>query len=82
MSYSNNNYYKPGCWNVICDVCGWKFKSDEVRERWDNLIVCKQDWETDHPQKYIRSRSDPKPVPFVRNEPEPIEIVVPYRDGG
>lgn len=61
-------YYAPGKWNVICDVCGVRFKSDEVRKRWDGLIVCPKDWEPDHPQKYLRVRNDPVPVPFIRPE--------------
>lgn len=77
MSYINNSFYKPGCWNVICDVCGFQFKSDAVRFRWDGLIVCKEDWEPDHPQKYIRVRSDPKPVPFVRYEGDSTYVSTP-----
>src|SRR5687768_1086583 len=63
-------YFKKGCWNVVCDVCGFHKKSDEVRKRWDGLIVCQEDWEPDHPQKYLRVREDKQSVPFVRNEPE------------
>lgn len=69
MSYVNNNYFKHGSWNVICDVCGVRHKADQVRKRWDGLIVCAEDWEADHPQKFLRVRSDPKPVRFVRSEP-------------
>jgi hypothetical protein len=67
-----------GQWNVICDVCGFEFKSNEVRKRWDGLIVCDDDFELDHPQKYIRGRSDPQPVPaeYIRQEPEDVFIVV------
>lgn len=70
MSYASNNYFKHGSYNVICDICGVKYKADEVRKRWDGLIVCKEDWEPDHPQKYLRVQSDPKQVPFIRSEPE------------
>lgn len=70
MSYVNNNYYKKGSWNVVCDVCGVQYKSDEVRKRWDGLIVCERDWEPDHPQKFLRVKSDGHPVPFIRQEPE------------
>ncbi len=70
--------YSKGQWNVICDVCGWEFKSSEVKKRWDGLVVCDADWETDHPQKYIQVRSDPQPVPaeFIRSEPEDEFVVV------
>lgn len=81
MSYINNNYFKHGSWNVICDVCGVRFKADQVRKRWDNLIVCDKDWEADHPQKYIRARADPKPVPYIRTEPTGLEVTVCYASG-
>lgn len=74
MSYTSNNYFKHGSWNVICDVCGVRYKSDEVRKRWDGLIVCQQDWEPDHPQKYLRVQSDPKQVLFIRTEPADVFI--------
>ena len=63
-----DNYYVPGAWNVHCDVCGFKFKSTEIRKRWDGLMVCKQDWETDHPQKYLRVNEDRQTVPYVRKQ--------------
>lgn len=80
MAYINNNYYKSGCWNVICDVCGFKLKSDVIKKRWDGLMVCPDDWEPDHPQKFLRVRSDPAPVPFVRKEPADVFIDVTYLD--
>ena len=65
-----SNHYVSGQWNVICDVCGFKFKSGQIRKRWDGLMVCKSDNEEDHPQKFIRVRGDGQAVPYVRNEPE------------
>lgn len=84
MSYTSNNYFKHGSWNVICDVCGVRYKSNEVRKRWDGLIVCQQDWEPDHPQKYLRVQSDPKQVPFIRTEPEDvfIDVCTPWTSAG
>lgn len=52
---SNQNQYKHGVWNAICDVCGEKFKSDELRKRWDGLMVCGPDWEPRHPQDFLRA---------------------------
>jgi len=67
-----------GQWNIICDVCGFEFKSGVMRKRWDGLIVCNDDFERDHPQKYIKSHSDPVPVPsdMIRQEPEDQFILV------
>jgi hypothetical protein len=65
-----HNHYVKGQWNVICDSCGWKKKSSEVRRRWDGLIVCADTcYETDHPQKYLRVRETGLAVPFIRDEP-------------
>ena len=60
----------PGTWRVICDVCGFEFPSDEVKLRWDNLIVCHKDWETKHPQLMVRVREEQGGVPFSRPEAE------------
>lgn len=62
-------YFKKGSHNIICDVCGGKFKFNEVRKRWDGLIVCKDDFENDHPQKYIRVRESGLAVPEIRDRP-------------
>lgn len=48
------NYFVNGQWNVICDVCGFKKKSGEVRKRWDGLMVCEEDFEMRHPLDFIR----------------------------
>jgi len=66
--------FKSGQWLAICDSCGFKFHSSELRPRWDGLMVCKDDWEIDHPQKFIRVASDPKPLPWTR--PRPTEVFV------
>ena len=54
----------------ICDVCGLERLSDQKRKRWDNLIVCPECWETDHPQKFVRVSPDGQPVSDPRPEPE------------
>lgn len=61
--------YKPGTWNVICDLCGRKFKSDSVRTRWDGKIVCASDYETRHPMDFMKNRSEQDSVPFTNTEP-------------
>lgn len=62
-----------GQWNVICDQCGVKRKSDQVTKRWDGLIVCKTEvrpgcFEHRHPQDFIRTVPDNQSVPFTRPE--------------
>ncbi len=53
----------------ICDVCGFKHPLKNLRKRWDGLKVCREDFETRHPQDFVRgvpdnqSLSDPRPRP-------------------
>jgi hypothetical protein len=70
------NYFKSGEWNFICDVCGFKKKISEGRKRWDGLLVCLEDWETDHPQKYLRVRETGTAVSIIRDEPADNFIMV------
>lgn len=70
--------YKPGQWKAICDVCGFEFYSGEMRKRWDGLMVCAQDFEHDHPQKYLRVGADKIAVPWVRSEPTDQFVSVCY----
>lgn len=50
--------YKPGQWNAICDRCGFKFKSAELRKDWQGLMVCEEDFETRHPQSLLRVKTE------------------------
>lgn len=70
-------YYKAGTWNCICDVCGFQFKSDELQKRWDGLIVCKNDFETRHPQELLRVREESNHVTYVNPEPAPEFVAGP-----
>jgi hypothetical protein len=53
-----NNYYKPHVWNAYCDVCGFKFKSDQMKLRWDNARVCEECWEPRNEQDFLRARKE------------------------
>ena len=56
----------PGTWAAICDVCGFRFPSDKLKERWDGLKVCADDYETRHPQDFIRLREEQISPPWTR----------------
>lgn len=62
-------WFKSGDWNAICDVCGFKFKASELRERWDGLKVCSMDWELRHPQELARPIPDEPALPWTRPDP-------------
>lgn len=68
-------YYKKGTWSACCDICGFEFKSDELRKNWKGLIVCREDYEQRHPQEFIRARHEDTSVPWTRPEPPDIEIL-------
>jgi hypothetical protein len=64
----SKSYVKWGDWNACCDVCGLRFKASEMQLRWDGLMVCAKDWESRHPQDYVRVRGDNVAVPWTRPE--------------
>lgn len=70
--------YKAGKWKAICDQCGFEFYNDELRKRWDGLMVCHADWEPDHPQKFLRVREDSTSVPWSRPEPPDVFVDLCY----
>lgn len=67
-------YYEPGDYKMVCDECGFEYRRSEMRQRWDNAWVCREDWEPRHPQDYVKVKEDVIPVPIARPEPEPIFI--------
>ena len=73
--------YKKGVWDVVCDVCGFKFKSDKLKERWDGLMVCKEDWETRHPQDFLRPVKE-STIPWSRPEPADVYVEIDFKGSG
>ena len=71
-----------GEWVVICDVCGFKKRSSQIRKRWDGLMVCKEDYEVRHPQEFVRPRPDNQSVPWTSPEPSDLTTDVTYEDTG
>lgn len=68
--------YLAGKWNCICDRCGFKFKSDELKRDWQGLMVCAKDFELRHPQDLIKIRPERNIPPWVR--PVPVDIFLSY----
>ena len=60
------DYLKLGDWNAICDSCGCKFKASQLRKRWDNMRVCKDDWEEQHHQDFLKGKQDKEAVVWAR----------------
>jgi hypothetical protein len=53
-------------YRAICDVCGFKKWSYELRQRWDGLMVCKEDWEPRNVLDFYRTRNDAHRLPWTR----------------
>ena len=68
------DHYKHGDYNAICDKCGFKYKASQLRKTWDNLMVCKKDWEPRQPQDFVKGVKDKQTVPWARPEPENVFV--------
>ena len=54
---SNPGWESGNHW-VECERCGSIIRSADAMETWDGLTVCPDDWETRHPQDFVRSRHE------------------------
>ena len=61
--------FKSGDHLAICDSCGFKFLASVLKKRWDNFMVCPQDYETRNPQDLIKGKSERINPPWTRPEP-------------
>lgn len=68
MSYISGDFWR------ICDRCGFKKRASQTFKTWDGLYVCSEDFETRHPQDFVRGLRDNQNVPNPR--PEPTDALV------
>lgn len=61
--------YIPGDWYLVCDVCGVDHRRSDMRKRWDNAWVCKEDWEPRNQQESVRGIPEKIAVPVARPVP-------------
>lgn len=64
------NFLELGNYNALCDSCGRKFKANQLKRRWDGLMVCEEDYELRHPQDFLRVQKEQIAVPWARPYPE------------
>lgn len=50
--------YRPGDHLAICDICGMRKMGSELRKDYRGLMVCKDDYETRHPQETLKVKKD------------------------
>jgi hypothetical protein len=68
-------HVRPGDPKAICDVCGFTFNLSALRMNWKRQMVCRDDFETRHPQEYVRAVKDTQGVkPNMRPEPAVVYI--------
>ncbi len=68
MSYIAGDFWR------ICDRCGFKYRASQTFKTWDGLYVCHEDFETRHPQDFVRGRKDNQNVHGAR--PEPVDNIL------
>lgn len=64
----DQNTLSLGDWNALCDICGFKFKSCDLRKNSDGYMVCQDDWEPEHPADRYRAPIETTSIPWARSE--------------
>src|SRR5574340_1741042 len=67
-----NKIGKSYDYRAICDVCGFKKWSYELRERWDGKMVCHEDWEPRNILDFYCTRNDAHRLPWTRPDAQEI----------
>lgn len=74
MAFIKEDEFVPGAWNAMCDRCGRKRKSTQLRKMWNNLYVCEEHYEERHPQDFVRAKPE-KPAPEWIRPDQPCVMV-------
>lgn len=70
-------YYHQGQWKAVCAVCGFEFYSSQLKERWDGVQVCKEDWEPRHILDFFQiGRSEKGSVPWSQPADHQGEVTI------
>lgn len=72
--------YVAGTWNADCDICGFTFRSTQIKLQWDGLRVCNDCHSHRHPQEFLRGVADRQSPPWTRPAPPPNQPFA--NDGG
>jgi len=79
---NRNPGWKSGGHWTNCEVCGFTYRNQDLKERWDGLITCKEDWEPRHRQDITRAvKDDTSPKGIHRAPPVDVFIDVAYLCG-
>ena len=75
-------YWKKGDHNAQCDICGFHFKASELIKMWNGLYACNADYETRHPQDFVRSKPETIKPAWVRPDPDSMYTTTTLAAGG
>jgi len=70
MARSKTKHPGSGYHYILCDVCGFKVRRKDAKERWDNLLVCPKDFEEQHPQERVVITRSERPLAPRDSRPE------------
>lgn len=73
--HSRDPGYQPGNYWLECDECGFDYRRDRMRQRWDRAWVCSKCWEPRHPQDLLQAKEDAQAVDPAR--PPKIRFISP-----
>ena len=59
---------------VVCDICGFDIRASDIKETWDHLLVCPEDYNPRHEQDFVRSRKDKIVATIIRPTAEGLDI--------
>ena len=58
--------FREGDYWVIDDITGFKVRASQTRKMWDGKRVSEKNYETRHPQEFVRAPHDPQTVKDAR----------------
>lgn len=48
------DFYKSGTYNIVCDICGFKYKARQLQKTWDGYWSCPKCYDPRNPQDFVR----------------------------
>lgn len=68
-----SDHFLRGSHNAICDICGFKYKANKLRQQWDGLRACAGPGTNNchsprHPQEFVKGKADRQAPPWTRPE--------------
>jgi hypothetical protein len=69
------DFFRPGDWNVVCSICGFKGKASEMVKNWQGLWRHPRHNESRQPQDFVRGVADIQAPPWVQ-PPEDLYVQI------